>query len=378
MLPSVPVVSADSHVIEPPDLWTRRLPAAMRVYAPRLVEAPDMGMLFVLQGRSPVVLNSMTTAGRRGSKSESFSSLRAGGFDPEARLADAELDGVEAEILHPTAALWLFGAPDADYRQACFRVYNDWLAELCAAAPGRLFGLAALDTSDPVTAAEELQRGREAGLVGGLLPGRPPSGHYGEDRFEPLWKAAESAGTPLSIHAFSDRTKSELLNPGVWFSGASSPIHLVQLTLELLLSTGVFARHPGLRLVLSEFDAGWVPHFVHRLDSLAESRSTKAWPSDDLPSAVIRRHVRFGFQDDRVAIALRRDIGPSSLLWGSDYPHGASTWPNSRAILDGLFEGVPDDERAAITGGNAVALYGLSVARPASSRPGEQRTKAPV
>jgi predicted TIM-barrel fold metal-dependent hydrolase len=134
-------------------------------------------------------------------------------------------------------------------------------------------------------------------------------------------------------------------------------VHQMQRTLALFTLAGVLPAFPGLRLVSSEFDAGWVPHFLERLDRLAARHAVGS--DDHAPSHYVRTQVAFGFQCDHTAIELRSRFGPHSLLWGSDYPHVSSFWPRSRQVLDELLGGVPADERAAITGGNAIALYGL-------------------
>jgi len=326
-----------------------------------MVTSPERGLVLVGLGMGAVTVNDASAPDTKlASHRVDFASMQKGGYDPDVRVADMDLDGVDAEILYPTVCLLLYTAPDADYRRACVRVYNDWLAEFCSARPERLYGVALLDVEDPGWAVEEMRRAKEAGMVGCMVPGRPPDGDYHETRFDPLWEAASASQLPVSVHAFTDRTRKPS-GPSMFMD----PIHQIQRTLVLLAQSGVFTRHPRLRVVVSEFDAGWVPHFFERFDSIVERRG------DDeagRPSDVLRRHVHFGFQVDRVAVALREWIGTETLLWGSDYPHVSSFWPRSLEVLDELLAGVPDADRAAITGGNAVGLYGLTVANVAAAR----------
>jgi predicted TIM-barrel fold metal-dependent hydrolase len=323
-----------------------------------MVESERTGAMFLGPGIGPVSLRDASAPGM--SLEGHLPGLRAlqpGGADVAARLADCDADGVDAEILYPTCGLFFFGTSDADYRRACISVYNDWLGEFCAQAPTRLFGLAMLDADDPAWAAEELARGRAMGFVGGVIPGRPPAGHYGEERFHVLWKTASELGMPISIHAFSDREATDRLGSGISVVDLMHQVHQMQRTLALFVLAGVLPLFPGLRLVSSEFDAGWVPHFLERLDRLAARHAVG--PDDQPPSHHVRTQVAFGFQCDHTAIELRSQFGPHALLWGSDYPHVSSFWPHSREVLDELLVGVPASERAAITGGNAIALYGL-------------------
>jgi predicted TIM-barrel fold metal-dependent hydrolase len=124
----------------------------------------------------------------------------------------------------------------------------------------------------------------------------------------------------------------------------------------------VFDRHPSLRVVSAEHDAGWVAHFAYRLDQMFERHHN--WLGRGVtirhqPSEYLSRNCFYTFQKDPVAVETRGRVGLSQLMWASDYPHSDSTWPHSRKVIERDFAGVPDDDLAAIVGGNAAALYGL-------------------
>src|SRR6266404_9209391 len=85
------------------------------------------------------------------------------------------------------------------------------------------------------------------------------------------------------------------------------------------------------------------------------------------PSDFFRRNVVLSFQEDAIGIRLRDVIGPDNMIWdnmmwGSDYPHSESTFPQSRKILAEILAGVPDDEQAKIAGGNTACVYHFDVA----------------
>src|SRR5439155_14382000 len=113
------VNSADSHVVEPLDLWETRLPPGLRERAPRRIEQ-DGRWLFVIEGMRPR---------RMGPPDQGDGHFRAGAGDPDLRIADLDADGVWGEVLYPTVALFGFLIPDPELRWACARAYNDWLAE---------------------------------------------------------------------------------------------------------------------------------------------------------------------------------------------------------------------------------------------------------
>jgi len=81
------------------------------------------------------------------------------------------------------------------------------------------------------------------------------------------------------------------------------------------------------------------------------------------PSDFFHRNVFLSFQEDAIGIRLRDVIGVDNMMWGSDYPHSESTFPQSRKILAEILAGVPEEEQAKIVGGNTARLYGFDVAR---------------
>jgi predicted TIM-barrel fold metal-dependent hydrolase len=138
------LISADSHVNEPGDLWVDRLDKAFRDRAPRVVENPPgqkPGAYLLLEGTSPVHLAQGMGAGKKPEElprffqASSYKDGRPGGWDPAERLKDMDLDGVEADVIYTTLGFRQFWFTDAVFQRACFRVYNDWLAEYCYPAP---------------------------------------------------------------------------------------------------------------------------------------------------------------------------------------------------------------------------------------------------
>ena len=127
------LISADGHVIEPPDVWTARVPASFRDRAPRMQRFPE-GDAWILEGvADPVNFGWNACAGLDPGEMNGwarFDEVRAGGHDPAARLVEMEQDGVDAEVLYPTPRLSqaVFANPDAEFHLACVRAYNDWMS----------------------------------------------------------------------------------------------------------------------------------------------------------------------------------------------------------------------------------------------------------
>jgi len=359
-------LSSDSHVVEPPDLWTSALGGDLADVAPR-VEPGDDADWWVIGGQRMFSFAVNTKAGLRFEGQDrlvvdyGFADVRPGAYRPDAHLADNEADGVWGSVLYPSVASVIWGLDDAPAVRRLARIYNDWLAEWCSHDRGRLKGVAILDVDDPSEAVAELTRAHERGLAGALIPVSPLADRpYDHPCYEPLWAAAADLGVPLSLHIATNRP------PGEWrilwsqwgFQGAD---RFIRDSLSHLVFGGVFERHPGLRIVSVEHEASWVPHFLDRIDETYTQRTPREpwhrFAAGVVPSDLVKRHVVISFIEDRVGVALRHEIGVDAMVWGSDYPHTESTFPRSRSILDTVLAGVPDDERRQMTAATTAALY---------------------
>jgi predicted TIM-barrel fold metal-dependent hydrolase len=198
-----------------------------------------------------------------------------------------------------------------------------------------------------------------------MVPGRPPDGHYAEARFDPLWAALAERGMPVSFHILTGGMGGDpTLGSGIALMGVMSIVQQMQQTLLLLIFGGVLDRHPHLRVVSAEHDAGWVAHFAYRMDQMTERHQSwlgRGRANLQKPSEYLSQRCWYTFQKDPVAVETRHRAGLSQLMWASDYPHSDSTWPHSRKVIERDFEGVPEAELAAIVHDNAAALYGIDL-----------------
>jgi uncharacterized protein len=140
MAATLPCISADSHVTEPPGTYVDRIDPAFRDRAPRLANHEQLGdVMLIDNGQSLVPFWLVAAAGRptdevRLDSHKTFDELHRGGWDPEARLSDQDTDGVVAEVVYPSVGMLLCNHPDVDYQRACFNAYNEWIAEFCASS----------------------------------------------------------------------------------------------------------------------------------------------------------------------------------------------------------------------------------------------------
>lgn len=202
------LVSADSHVNEPPDTFTARVPKKFADRAPHMESFPK-GDAWILEGSpNPVTFGRNASAGMTVWAGEHgpymrWEDVRPSAADPAERLKDQDLDSVDAEVLFPTPSLQLsiVANQDAEFQLALVRAYNDWLSEYCSYAPDRLFGLALLPNRGVEGAVDELERalalpGISSGLIG-LYPHGTKQILPEDDR---LWAAFQAAGVPVTIH----------------------------------------------------------------------------------------------------------------------------------------------------------------------------------
>jgi len=360
------VISADSHVVEPHDLWQRYVDPAFRGRAPRLVRLDDHDVL-----RGEEIENDAIglLAGclrkdddvRRHGRWET--DVFPGGYDPAQRIRDLDLDGIDAEVLFPTVALTFYPVSDLELLWALFRAYNTWLAEFCSFAPQRLKGIALLNHEDVGVAVTELTRAQRLGLVGAMLPLFPAaSSSYRDPELEPLWRAAAELAMPIHLHSTTWRSqeRSFFNVPSATERLLNTPTQIQRVVLDMVFS-GVFDRHPGLRVVSVENDAGWAPFLAERGDYWWH-RHRQIMPAGEMvctrpPSAYFADNLRLTFMRDRVAVLARDLIGSRALLWGNDFPHHISTWPHSQELIDEYRKELDPDEHQLIFCDNARQLY---------------------
>ncbi len=384
-------ISADSHVMEAEDVFVG-LADRFGDEAPRVMYAGTENDAIVIPAKGPRgIRKRMGWAGMRlregvaverrpGHKPEvdnltdpealttlakGYDGLRAGIRDGARRHEDQDVDGVAAEFLYP-GFFGMFSFENTELLVACQQNYNDWLYDYADAANGRLFGLAAIPLQDPEAGALELERVIKKGFKGGCIPcTAPPERPYRDRCYEPIWTIAEEASFPLSMHIGTNsylppeyRNNQAQRDSIADYANAPSAI---QRTLTELMCRGVAERHPSLRFVVSEFNAGWIAHWLDRVDQglMRDYRFRSQEFKGERPHELWNRQFYATIEDDRPAILTRELIGVENLMWGSDYPHVDSTWPCSLAVLDEIFAGVPDEDRAKVTHENVTALYRL-------------------
>src|ERR1051325_9204435 len=296
------VISADSHVIEVPDLWEKGMPEKFRERAPRVyfddkrdawmfgspeVPTQAVGGLF-MAGPGPGNGGNF----RRGG----FSAPRPGWWDPIVRMKDREQDGVSAEVLYPSLGLGLYCVKDPELQESLFRTYNDWLIDYCQKVPDRLYGIALISVYNIDHALAEMERCKKAGMVGTMIWQVPhPDLPFTSDHYERFWAASQDLRLPVHLHILTGFGAS--MNRQTSHGIARYRIG-VQQTREIedalfdIIFTGVLERYPEMKIVSVENEVGWMPFWLGQCDkAFRRHRHSEKLPIDKAPSEYFKRQV---------------------------------------------------------------------------------------
>jgi predicted TIM-barrel fold metal-dependent hydrolase len=325
-----------------------------------------MGDMFVIDGMERAIPMGLLAAAGKSAKELAiggvkFEDMHRGGWDPEARLADQDRDGVAAEIIYPTVGMLLCNHPDFDYKKACFDAYNLWIADYCAAHPDRLIGTGQTAMRSVDEGISDLRKMKELGLKGVMMPGNPALKDYDDPIYDPFYQAAIDLEMPLSFHILTSKADSFTAR-GPRLNNFLGIIRGCQDIIGAFIFGGVFERNPKLKLVCVEADAGWVPHYMYRMDHAYDRH--RYWLTgtqlSKMPSEYFRENVYTTFQDDWVAFQMKDMCNIRRLMWANDFPHSDSTWPWSQEVLEKHTKNLNEAEKNYILHDNAAELYHLS------------------
>jgi predicted TIM-barrel fold metal-dependent hydrolase len=369
-----PIIDADAHVNEPPDLWQKRVASRFRDRAPRLLHTDQGDVWDFDQGKRIRPLGLTATAGlsylQFRASGLRYDEIRPGSFDTKARLEDLDADGIWAQVIYPS--ITLAGAKtyadDPPLQLACVRAYNEWLLEFCEGSNGRLIPQAVLPTTGVEDAIGELRWAMDHGHRAGMISTYPNGTLEPSEADEPFWALANETGFPLVVHIGSFTPAGltpTLTQTTAGFLGAAGATKAggdaIPVTAQLLFS-GIFARFRDLAIVLVESNIGWIPPTLEQLDDMFlryrwYTKALELMPT--MPSRVFHRNFWATFMKDTVGIELRHRMNVDHLMWSTDYPHTGSEWPNNRSQIESLFRGVPYADVRKMLHDNVRRLYRL-------------------
>jgi len=372
--PWMKLLSTDDHLIEHPRVWTDRLPKRFQDAGPRIVEMPREGkapaQVWKYEDRIYPYIGLNAVAGKDltefGTEPTSYADMIPGCYDPKARVADMDIDGVWGGVNFPTfpryAGTVFLEAKDKELALLGLKAWNDFCVdEWCATAPDRFIPIMLIPLWDIDASIEEIRRCHAKGAKCIGFPENPvplglPSFHT--DHWDRLFDVVEELDMPLTMHfGTSGRTPS------------TAPEAPFAVTIALFATNSMFAladilfspllhRHPKLKIGLAEGGIGWMPYLLERSDMTWERhRYYQNINREVRPSELFRRHFHGCFIDDFFGVKNRHDIGVDNITWECDYPHSDSYWPHSRKRAAEAFADVPDDEVHKMVELNVRRLY---------------------
>jgi uncharacterized protein len=347
------LISADSHVAISLDAIRERLPRSRH---------EDFDDAIAAQAKVDHDLR----GGRKLSLADfDMEAFRDPGYhDPVARLAAMDRDHVQAEVLYSeVSAFRAFGEVKGDWKPIS-RAFTDHLTEFASHDPDRLAVSYQVPIIDIPYAVEEVERLAGLGARSVHLPNFPSEvglPDYHDPRYDPLWGVLQETGISISHHLGNRHWLYDVMRRDPTPQAAiftSLPALALSEVIAWWILTGTLERFPGLQIVFVEPSLFWVPGFLAQLDRKSEVYDLPGLRLQ--PSEYFRRNMALTFMDDEVGLGLRHMIGVENILWSTDFPHPATTWPNSQAVVARQFAEVPEVERELICSGNAARIYGLA------------------
>jgi uncharacterized protein len=339
------LISSDSHVMEPSGILAERVPNSFKDQVPRFPQL-EVGSSF---------------------------QTHPGGSDPTHRIKEMETDGLSAEVLFPTYLLPHFAMDDGKLQAVCFRAYNDWLIDYCKVSPKRLIGIAAISVYDIDEAVKELERCAKAGIKGSIIWQAPhPDLPFHSEHYNKFWAASQDLQIPVHLHILTGHGYHKESVFGNKRTGVEAYRGSVNLKLKEIIDAyfelifyGVFERYPKLRFVGVENEIGWMPFMLQQWDYYYNRfKKVNPLPITKNPSEYFKNQISGTFFRDTVAGHNFEHWGQDNCMWSNDYPHGNSTWPESRKYIDRDLGHLPPDIRKKLVYTNVKNLYDIDIPHP--------------
>lgn len=353
------VFSADSHIVEPADIFLEGLPASLKRHA---IHTRHEGE-YLLTGTEDKVIFRMRVGKHR--EIELGDNQRQGAREIAGRLEDMELEGIDAEICFPSLALWLYGLEHVEAEAASARIYNDWNHGFLSGNLSRFVRCGVLPVLDFSNTLAEMEHLAGLGFNAAMLPAVSPRGlpKYNDEQWDPIFAKAGALGLVIVMHTGTGlETVTPERGPGGAIINYTNQAMDAANTLQYLVAGGTLDRNPSAKVAFVESGASWLVAMAERMDEIEVAHANFVRPKlSRRPSEIIDSQVWASFQSDRSCI-LAADKGlPGSrnVIWGSDYPHSEGTFPISRRVVEDLFRGleVKEQTRCDILGLNAARLF---------------------
>ena len=355
------LISADDHVCEHPEVWTKRL--SKQKWGERVphVEGQAGGaQVWKIDGKPVSQLDT------------GFVDTTPAVYNAGERLKAMDRDGIDYSVLYPTmsgmSGEWFGRLDDIDFETACVQAYNDWLIEEWANVSPRFVPQCIVPLWPMDRTVAEIRRAVKAGHKGVIYPASPMElksiPHINEPDYDPLWSVCQELNVPLCFHSGASpkiqMRPDENFSPATAraFSGIVRSVSSIAVLANFLFSK-VLYRFPNLKVVFAESSLGWAAYEMEYADyqSAADGLGQEGYALK--PSELFQRQCYFTCWYDRESLRVRRYVGSGNILWSTNFPLETSTWPETRQHLERALTGMPENERRQIQWENAAKLYSL-------------------
>ena len=392
------IISVDDHVVEPPTVWSDRLPSKYQDVGPRILQAPVKEISFVggkfmaVPGepgdpgepvdwwlyeelRRPLLRVDAAVGHDRDEitmKGTTYDWMRPGAWQVKPRLEDMDTNWIEASLCFPTFPRFcgqtFMEAKDKDLALLCVKAYNDWMVdEWCGESGGRLIPLTLIPLWDAALGAAEVRRNAERGVRAVCFSEIPPflglpSVHDKDHYWDPFFAACEETRTVICMHIGSSSKMPSTSKDAPPAVGSTLTFANACYSLVDWLMCGAFNRFPDLKIAYSEGQIGWIPYILERADVVWEDNRAWGGVAENVlrpPSELFREHVYGCFFDDAHGLRSLDAIGVDNVTYESDYPHSDSTWPRTRQIAEEQMQDLDPEAVAKIVRGNAIRMLAL-------------------
>jgi predicted TIM-barrel fold metal-dependent hydrolase len=397
VVPQIPrIISVDDHVIEPPDVWSTRLPKRFLEEGPRVerrhiredfsytggrynIIYQDTGIPCDCWVYGDLVVPHKRIVAAAGLPREditmtviTYDDMPAGCYDQTARLKAMDENWTEASLSFPTFPRFcgqtFLEAKNRELAMLCVRAYNDWMIEeWCAGSEGRLIPLPIVPLWDANAAAGEVRRNAARGARAVCFSEIPPylglpSVHDPDGFWDPFFIACEETSTVVCMHIGSSSVMPATSADAPAAVQASLTFNNAMGSMSDFIFSGVLARYPRLKLAYSEGQIGWIPYLLERMDNVWLEHRGWGGVADSVPeppSTYYYRQIYGCFFDDQHGLDSLDRCGVDNVTFEVDYPHSDSTWPNSKKVAERIMTGLPQDVVHKLVRGNAITMLGL-------------------
>ena len=378
------VIDVDTHLTEPPDTWTARMPRAVHDDVPHIenIDGQDTWMAGDTRLGAPGYYSMAGFDGLMPLKiPQTFAEIHPSMYDADARLAFMDEQGIDAQVLYPNVGgfgnAYFLNLADRELANRCVQAYNDFLTDWTSADSDRLVPITAVPFWDVELSVREIERCAENGHRAINFcnqpqeHGQPPLGHR---HWDPIWATAAEAGLSVSFHVGGGSMGSQMVDTAEmgWmtnFAKVSSLIFLDTMRcIADLIFGGVCHRFPTLSLVSVESGAGWIPGALEAMDWQWRNGGVGLEHPDYelLPSEYFRRQIYgcFWFEEEGARFALEHY--PDNLMYETDYPHPTCQFPGPqtparfpRDYAEAALGELDDEVLGNVLHRTAARIYGL-------------------